>query len=46
VKTRRALGLASVWGRGADPDDHAWWIEMNLDEEVEAVNYGDPVLDR
>jgi hypothetical protein len=28
---------------GANPEDHAWWIEMNLDEDVEAVNYGIPI---
>jgi hypothetical protein len=29
--------------RGADPDDHASTIEMYLDEDVEAVNYGIPI---
>jgi len=28
---------------GAKPEDHAWWIEMYLDEDVEAVNYGIPI---
>jgi len=28
---------------GAIPEDHAWWIEETLDEDVEAVNYGIPI---
>jgi hypothetical protein len=28
---------------GAKPEDHAWWIELYLDEDVEAVNYGIPI---
>jgi hypothetical protein len=35
----RAFELAGT----ADPDDHAWWIELDLDEDVEAVNYGIPI---
>lgn len=46
---RFAWGLGELWDwrvfedAGADPDDHAWWIEMHLDEDVEAVNYGIPI---
>ena len=47
---RFAWRLGQLWDwrefedvRGADPDDHASWIEMSLDEDVEAVNYGIPI---
>jgi hypothetical protein len=46
---RFAWGLGELWDwrafqdAGADPDDQAWWIEMYLDEEVDAVNYGIPI---
>jgi hypothetical protein len=46
---RFAWSLGELWDwrafgdAGADPDEQASWIEMNLDEDVEAVNYGIPI---
>jgi hypothetical protein len=47
---RFAWRFGQLWDRrqfedvgGADPDDHAWRIEMALDEDVEAVSYGIPI---
>jgi hypothetical protein len=46
---RFAWRLGELWDwrtfqdAGADPDDHAGWIELELDEDVEAVNYGIPI---
>lgn len=46
---RFAWSLGQLWDwrdfeqAGAKPEDHAWWIEMYLDEDVEAVNYGIPI---
>jgi hypothetical protein len=46
---RFAWALGELWDwrmfddAGADPDDQAWWIEMYLDEDVEAINYGIPI---
>lgn len=47
---RFAWSLGDLWdwrdfenAGGAKPEDHAWWIELYLDEDVEAVNYGIPI---
>ena len=45
---RFAWRLGALWDwrtfqdAGADPDEQVNWIEWSLDEDVEAVNYGDP----
>jgi hypothetical protein len=46
---RFAWRLGELWDwrsfemTGADPDEQANWIELHLDEDVEAVNYGIPI---
>jgi hypothetical protein len=46
---RFAWRLGELWNwrsfemTGADPDEQANWIELHLDEDVEAVNYGIPI---
>jgi hypothetical protein len=46
---RLAWSFGQLWDwrdfelTGAKPEDHVWWIEMYLDEDVEAVNYGIPI---
>jgi hypothetical protein len=46
---RFAWRLVGLWDwrafqmAGADPDGQASWIEIELDEDVEAVNYGIPI---